>query len=172
MLITKLRPLIVICQIYGLIPFSMEMDPITGEFQRFTFSLKKAVAWWYVVVFIFQVTCYLITVVSRGKNETEAENLEVTGIIWGLTIANQIMYMAQISFSRFVVLKFKRFRRIIAWIHEVEKDLSEVVLNNSGDSIVLRAILGILFATVMVIHKIIVLHTYKSYLFRFLYDKL
>lgn len=66
-LIAKLRPLIIICQIYGLIPFSMEMNSVTGRFQRFTLSLKHFPSWWYAFVLVVQVTCYVISMVLRGE---------------------------------------------------------------------------------------------------------
>lgn len=156
-LIAKLRPFILICQIYGLIPFSIEMDPLTGGFQRFTLSLKHFASWWYVFMVFVQFTCYVISVVLRGKNMTTAEDLGVSPIILSLTSATQVMYWIQVSLSRIDVLKVKRWRRVITLILEVEEHLSEVV-RDSKDSIFLRTILGVLITTIMVA-------TIKCYIF-------
>ncbi len=138
-LIAKLRPFILICQIYGLIPFSIEMDPLTGGFQRFTLSLKHFASWWYVFMVFVQFTCYVISVVLRGKNMTTAEDLGVSPIILSLTSATQVMYWIQVSLSRIDVLKVKRWRRVITLILEVEEHLSEVV-RDSKDSIFLNLV--------------------------------
>lgn len=148
-LITKLRPFIIICQIYGLIPFSMEMDPIAGGFQRFTCSLKNFVTWWYAFVLVVQIICYLISMVFGMKYVTDAEEIGVSPTVLKLTAATQLLYMVQIFCCRIVVLKLKRLRRVITLIHEVEHHLKEV-LENSKDSILLRVILGVLFVAIMV----------------------
>ena len=148
-LIAKLRPFILICQIYGLIPFSIEMDPLTGGFQRFALSLKHFASWWYVFMVFVQFTCYVISVVLRGKNMTTAEDLGVSPIILSLTSATQVMYWIQVSLSRIDVLKVKRWRRVIALILEVEEYLSKGV-RDSKNSISSRTILGALIITIMV----------------------
>lgn len=148
-LITKLRPFIIICQIYGLIPFSMEMDPVTAGFQRFTCSLKNFVTWWYACVLVVQVTCYLSSMVFEMKFATNAKESGVSSTVLILSVGTQLLYMVQIFFCRIVVLKFKRLRRVITLIHEVEQHLKEV-LENSKDSILQRIILGVLFVVIMV----------------------
>ena len=148
-LIAKLRPFIIICQVYGLIPFSMEMDPDTGGFQKFTVSPKKIASWWYAFVFILQVTCYLISMILRAKNVTKAEDLGVSPVVLSLTATTPMMYMIQVFFSRIVVLKLKPLRRVITLIQEVEQHLWKIV-QHSGDTLLPRSILGFFFATIMV----------------------
>lgn len=153
LLITKLRPFVVICQINGLLPFSMEMDPLTGRFIRFSLSYKNFVSWWYALVTISQVMVVGIALVwlRIGVKTGEESGLPTTVI--ALTLVTRALYMIQILISRITLLRYKRLRKAIALIQEIEHYFMEEMPQhwNNGNSILLRTVIGIILAFFLVI---------------------
>lgn len=146
LLITKLRPFVLICQINGLVPFSMEMDPVTGRFLKFTFSYKKFVFWWYAFVAIFQVSVVLcFSLMSSGINIKTGEESGLSTIVVALTLVTRALYMIQVFLARIILLRYKHLRKAIALIREVEAYLIEEIPHHHSkkDYIVFRTIVGL-----------------------------
>ena len=47
--LTNLRPFVRLCQLIGFIPFRMEVDSETKKFQRFSFSFRHPLTWWFII---------------------------------------------------------------------------------------------------------------------------
>lgn len=153
LIITKLRPFVIICQINGLVPFSMEMDPLTRRFVRFSFSYKKLVSWWYAFGTIFQVMVVGIGLVwsSIGVKTGEESGLSTTVV--ALTVVRNALYMIQILYAKVILLRYKRLRKAIALIQEAEQYLVEEVPQHlyKGNSVLLRTIIGIILTFFLVL---------------------
>jgi len=147
LLFRKLRPFILICQINGLVPFSAKIDPVTGRFRKFEFSVKSFIFWWYSLVTFFQIVGYILLLTSLIRKK----NLEVeTGLPTAVSIlllSAQFIFSLQIFMCRIDVLKYKRFKRIInLLIEEVETYFFDLIPDFSQGSIYARTILGIFLA--------------------------
>lgn len=176
-LISKLRPFVKICQINGLIPFSMELYPNTGRFLKFTFSFKKFVSWWYIFLAIFQVSMTLgIGFVATGKSidiqKTEGKS-QLPKPVFVLMLFTNLLSLIQFFMGRGILLRYKRLRKIIALIKEVEQYLIEEMPYNhyekNKDSIITRTIFGATFAISLVyisilIYFMLVLHYIVSFI--------
>jgi len=128
----------------------MELDPVTGGFLKFTLSYKnKFISWWFAFVAIFQVSVILcFSLMSSGiylKNEEESG---LSTIVVALTLITRVLYMIQVLFVRIILLRYKRLRKAIALIREVEQYLMEEMPHHHSetDSIILRTIIGTILA--------------------------
>lgn len=150
MTIRKLRPFITICQIIGLVPFSMKMDPKTGGFIEFNYSVKNFVSWWYNFVGIVQTTgFFFVMLIGVIDSKPSITPIAVTVLLK----ATQFLYLLQILLAKIVPIRYKRFRRIVNLIIEVEQHLSTILpgsIINNKDTIVSRTFIGILVIVFMV----------------------
>lgn len=169
-LISKLRPFVIICQINGLIPFSVEMDPDTGRFLKFTFSFKKFVSWWYIFLVIFQVSMTLgVSLVATGRisidiHKTERKS-ELPTTVFVLMLFTNLLSLIQFFMGRGILLRYKLIRKVITLIQEVEQyvidEMPHKQYEKNKDSIIMRTIFGTIIAISLVyilIYFMLVMH--------------
>lgn len=155
-MLRKLRPFVGICQIFGLVPFSMELDPKTGGFLKFAFSFKKFVSWWYIFLSNLQVANFVFMIsanIGRSKATLKDGESEFPIAVTLLLLATKLLYLVQVLMTKILALRYKRFRRVISLIQEVERQFSEMMLPRSiidKDTILLRTVIGIFIIIFMV----------------------
>lgn len=150
----QLKPFVRVCQISGLIPFTMETDPETKEFLKFGFSLKSATALWYFTILFFVIISFILpsttlsstNMSSIYENAVDNMNLSTVGLL--LLGATQFSYMILFSIKRVTVLRYKHLRKAVALVKEVEQHLSD--LPQCKNTVILRTVIGIIIAVVMV----------------------
>lgn len=151
MTIRKLRPFVTICQIIGLVPFSMKMDPKTGGFIEFNYSLRKFISWWYIFMGIIQMADYIFVMSVSLIASKSGATLTAAAV---LLKATQFLYALQILLVKIAPIRYKRFRRIVNLIREVEQHFSVMLpgsIVNNRDTIVSRTVIGILVIVFMVV---------------------
>ena len=57
----QLNPFVSLCQVCGLIPYTIEYNLITNKFSRFTFSIKHRTTWWFVGILALQLVSICFT---------------------------------------------------------------------------------------------------------------
>lgn len=155
--VEELRPLLRLCQFVGLTPFRIEYDSKTGRFQRFSFSLKYPVTWWYTLLFlsvigsiyINWVTSPSVKLVSDGdaadfiSSAPSSMSLKkAIGVISILTygVLNLIGFGA-----RFVYLRCSSIKKMLDYMQQVEDGLRTVKIDFKI-SLGRRIILGMLLS--------------------------
>lgn len=155
--ISKLRPFVTICQINGLVLYSMEMDPDTGRFLKFTFSFRKFISWWYIFLAILQVSVTLsVGLVASSRradiHKTERKSELPTTVLILMAFTN-LLGLIQFFMGRGILLRYKRLRKVIALILEVEQYVMEATPYSHykrRDSIIIRTVFGAFLAIFLV----------------------
>lgn len=146
----KLIPFVRICQFFGLVPFTIIMDPETREFVRFGFSWRSVPALWY--FFLLAIQMMVITLpVSTMPNMMDSDlfrelNLSPAAIV--LLLVDQISLVILFVTKRLTVLRFNHLRRAVALVKEVEQHLSD--LPKCRNRVVRRTLMGFLTSAIMV----------------------
>lgn len=163
----QLKPFVRVCQISGLIPFTMETDPETKEFLKFGFSLKSAPALWYFTLLLLVILSFTIPMATLSSNissiyENAVDNLNLSTVGLLLLGATQLSYAVLFNIKRVTVLRYKHFRRAVALVKEVEQHLSD--LPQCKNTVILRTVIGLIIAVFMVTYFI----RFKSILYNLL----
>ncbi len=149
----QLKPFVRLCQISGLIPFTMETDPETKEFIKFGFSLKSAPAVWYFTILFVVILSFLIPTSTLSINFSSIFENVVTNMILStvgvlLLGASHFSFMILFNIKRVTVLRYKHLRRAVVLVKEVEQHLSD--LPHCKNTVKLRTIIGLTIAILMV----------------------
>jgi hypothetical protein len=121
-----LRPLVSLCQACGMIPFTIEENKISKKFVRFTFSFKHRSTWWFMGIFLMQFVLVAMMVklsVSILDGLINDKNVPMTvTILSGITMFS---YTAQILLSRWIALNYRKLRKAVEALQEVERLFGE-----------------------------------------------
>jgi len=141
------------------------MDPDTGRFLKFTFSFKKFVSWWYIFLVIFQVSMTLgVSLVATGRisidiHKTERKS-ELPTTVFVLMLFTNLLSLIQFFMGRGILLRYKRIRKVITLIQEVEQyvidEMPHKKYEKNKDSIIMRTIFGTIFAISLVYISILI----------------
>jgi len=149
----QLKPFVRVCQISGLIPFTMETDPETKEFIKFGFSLKSAPAVWYFTILFVVILSFILPTATVSNNlssifENAVDNMNLSTVGLLLLGATQISYVVLFNIKRVTVLRYNHLRKAVALVKEVEQHLSD--LPQCKNTVILRTFIGLIIAIFMV----------------------
>ncbi len=145
-----LRPFVHLCQIIGVIPYSMELDPETKAFRRFNFSIKSIPAWLYIIALAAQVFGLLVTVVLvlRYYKSDGFSDLNLPIVVALLNGSTQFIYIFFQTFKRGIVLRYQTLGRIVSQIKEVDRHLMN--FPDCKNTVLRRTIIGFVFSIALV----------------------
>lgn len=153
----ELRLFVRLCQITGLIPYSIEYDPKTGQFERFSFAWRKFLTWWYVGILVLQGSIAInntVQVYRSLQTQFSASGTKYlpTAVVI-LSGSSQLFYFAIVVIVRVTVVRYSRLCKAIQLIREVEQHLQNRRLSNKYDcknTIAHRAIIGFVLSLLFV----------------------
>ena len=166
----KLSPFISICQFCGMLPFSMEYDPATKEFARFSFSFWHFITWWFVLIFFLQFVVPLVLISIFGNLLQEMSNdssLPLTlSIMAGV---NAVCLITQLVLCRWIVFcYYRQLRNTVEAIQAVERIFKSSSFTGYENSVSKRVAVGIILLVVAVStnmrKKLLAIYTYILYL--------
>ncbi len=148
--LNALRPFVRLCQIIGLIPYTMELDPETKSFQRFSFSFKSFPARWYSIVLVTQI-CGLVVGGATLKNYYQSDiytDMHLPIVIVLLQGATSFTLFLILIIKRGVVFCYRPLRRVVELLVEVDRHLRD--LPECKNTILMRTIIGFLISIALV----------------------
>ena len=150
----ELGPLVRLGQLSGLFPFTMEVNPKTGQFIRFHFSWKHYVTFYYISVWIFQITFHIIIAIValqfiNNIEDSVKEKLKLPLGVVILTVLIVAFYVLTYMLAKLVVLCKNRFSRTVAFIQKVEQELTYDLLDRKS-SVMKRTIIGFIVIACLV----------------------
>ena len=159
----KLSPIISVCQVCGMLPFSMEYDPATKEFTKFAFSFRHFITWWYILIILLHLVAFPYVLGNLAGNllrELSSDrSIPVTVSI--VASVTSVGFLAQLLVCRWIVFRhYRRLRNAVEAVKAVQRILqsSSAGYKNSTSKIVA---IGIILLLVAVSTK---KHTYASYI--------
>ncbi|KAI9565951.1 hypothetical protein GHT06_009749 [Daphnia sinensis] len=154
----QLRPFVRLCQVCGLIPYTMKRNSITGKFEQFTFSVRNVSTWWFLLVFISQISAVVVvrflSSYLQGALSTEG-NIPTTMIF--LTGVTSSAFLAQLLSSRWIALNYRHLDNVVKAVQEIERLFGESFLLKHKSSIMIRFIAGFAIAMTMAIGALFVM---------------
>ena len=141
------------CQVIGLSPFRMEKDPQTGRFQRFAFSWRHPLAWWWLAL---KATYLAVTLVWVARNWqlvsllAESENYSTTTkLLVQVSFIN--LTLAQFIFPEVVAYRYSLLARISRRLRRTDDLLADYSCPSCTTR--KRSVIGIVFTCMMVQNK-------------------
>ncbi len=119
----RIRPFFRLCQCVGFIPFRMETDNLTGRFQRFTFSWRYSIVWWFVMISFIQFVCYYF-IVRSFFNNSELKEMPVTVYV-PLTASTNIYFLTVVSARFWITIRFSALCKAIELMRRLELSLKD-----------------------------------------------
>jgi len=149
--LNDLRPFVRLCQIFGVIPFSMEVDPETKSFRRFRFSIKSITACFYYFAMVCQVVSFLVIggVLWMQYKSAEYVYMHLPVAVALLNGSSQFIFFCVQVLKRVVFLRYRTLSRIVALIKEVDRHL--FAPPECKSTVLKRTIVGLLFLISLVI---------------------
>jgi len=146
-----LRPFIRLCQILGLIPYSMEIDPETKSFHRFRFSMRSLPAWWYIIALVAQAVGFVVIGVSFSEyyQSNHFSDLQLPIVVTLLGASSQFIFLLVQIFKRGIILRYNTLGRVVELLKEVERHLKDLP-DGCKNSVFKRTIAGLLLSTTLV----------------------
>ena len=120
--LTVLGPFLRLCQISGLVPFRMEIDPQTKQFQRFVFSYFHPITVWYVLSNILAMNQILLT----GLVYQQLQTLE--SVLWAVIRWISFGFGAGLLFLPFFSY---HIRNVVKMINQFDETLKPVTTKPS-----------------------------------------
>ena len=118
-----------LCQFAGFLPFRMEINETTNQFQRFSFSWRYPITWWYSISSIASIV-FNIFVTKEFFQTSEIVNLPFVIKITTKTLF--ILYIFLVSFSRYYfVSHYPALCKSIEYMHKID---THQELNRHRDS--------------------------------------
>lgn len=120
------------CQFFGLFPFFMETNPQTKQFDKFSFSWKQPVTWWFVFILVGQFSFSFIDIDIAWKFYLHHSVLEknVPSVLANFIFFEHFLFFMLIAMTRYMMLKYSHIGSAIFLIqkaHDIlcaKKDLS------------------------------------------------
>lgn len=153
--VEELRPFLRFCQCVGLIPFRMEMDPITKKFWRFSFSLKYPITWWYILLLFLTLIGVYLNLVAVASFRMVSDLVAIPDMPMlqtTITMTSMFTLFVRIIISfgaRLILLRHSALGKMLQLVQQVEDDLK--IASPDVKTIVGRRILyGGIFVTCFV----------------------
>ena len=148
----KLSPFISVCQVCGMLPFSMEYEPATKEFKKFAFSFRHFITWWYILIILLHLVAFPYVLGNLAGNllrELSSDrSIPVTVSI--VASVTSVGFLAQLLLCRWIVFRhYRRLRNAVEAVKAVKRifQLSSITgYKNSTSKIVAVGIILFLVA--------------------------
>lgn len=151
----KLRPFVWMCHCFGVSPFYMETDSLTKKFKKFSFSWKRPVTLWYILISIGELLFLITDLIKAWINyyEESVINSTLPTIFAVFIFLEHLLFFMLIAMTRVVViLKCSQFHRTFCLIQK-----AHIVLCQDEDlsiekipSVNRQVIAGFIYAVVSV----------------------
>ena len=148
-----LDPMIRICQIIGLFPFRMELDPVTGQFVRFIFSWCHYVTWYFFALIFLQVGMGVIgfwgqkQFVSSNLFDSSFQQLPTSVLV--LVGVSVFTYFLLLIVVKIVVFRYTHLSKAIELFRKLDQLLPEMSYNKN--TIRKRTLIGCIITVILVI---------------------
>ena len=119
----ELRPFFRVCQCVSFFPFRMEIDKKTKTFQRFSFSWRYPITWWFFIISVTQMISYYI-IFSSVVISRDVEELSVI-IKTSIKVMGTIYLLILLSSRYWVTFRLSTLNQAIELMHRIEQSLSE-----------------------------------------------
>ena len=140
--LTNLRPFVWFCQFSGFIPFRMEIDPETKKFQRFSFSFRHPLTWWFAFVKIMSLgLLYFDFYVIQSLLSKADDNLQ-----WICSLCQEIFQVAIVVVVQLVLLRVSHLIKAIEWARKADETWASTAnMAVHTDNVIYRTFAGIFF---------------------------
>ena len=140
--LTNLRPFVWFCQFSGFIPFRMEIDPETKKFQRFSFSFRHPLTWWFAFVKIMGLgVLYSDFYVIQSLLSKADDNLQ-----WICSLCQEIFQVAIVVVVQLVLLRVFHLIKAIEWARKADETWASAAnMAVHTDNVIYRTFAGIFF---------------------------
>ena len=106
-------------QISGILPFRMEIDATTGNFSKFSYSLKYPITWWCVITSIISTVFFVFLIEEFFSTSDELEDLP--SVITVTTKTEIILNTIIILSNRYwLVLQSRNLTKAIKFMKKIE----------------------------------------------------
>ena len=142
--LTNLRPFVWFCQLIGFIPFRMELDSETKKFQRFSFSLRHPLTWWFTITKLSNCVFICIAVYTSisSFSKLNAEWSSKKGICF---ISMLIFYVLVIVIIQLALVRCSHLRKAIELIVRAEGTFKSVSkMADRKNTVTQRTFFGVL----------------------------
>lgn len=148
----QLSPLVSLCQACGFMPYTVEYDPITKSYSKFSFSVKNRVTWWFIFTWIFQFLVYPLPYIHFTKNVLADlafdKTMPITVSLLGAVVV--CSFLLQYGIARFIVLfRYKQLRDILDTLRQVESLFKHTLIIRQDRSVFKRAVWCCLFLVLL-----------------------
>lgn len=155
------RPFLRLCQFVGLIPYRIEFHPKTNRFQRFSFSFKYPITWWYTLLFLSVICAIYINWVTSPSVKMVSED-NPTNIMSGsssMALKTAIGVISIFTYgvlnvigigARFVYLRCSTIKKMWDYMQQFEDGLKMVKIEFQI-SLGRRIIIGLILSMCSVI---------------------
>ena len=145
-----LRPFVWFCHLSGFIPFRMRIDPET-KFQRFTFSFRHPLTWWFFVskiIFLVFLYVFLNSMLPTLLLTLNAKEISLRALSFQSQVIFQIGILTTIQC---IVLRCSHLRKAIELIQKADetlKSLPHTVVQK--DTVIRRTLIGVVASITLV----------------------
>ena len=139
----KLGPFSLFCQILGLLPFRMQIDPQTNRLKRFPFSFRRPPIWWFIFLkilpgLVFAIELYFsrTSVKLNYKDDCNGSSFCNLLVFLQLHRTNPLLFstMATVAVSfklnyliiQLFPLRCSRLVKAIEWIQKADETLTSL----------------------------------------------
>ncbi|EFX66300.1 hypothetical protein DAPPUDRAFT_116535 [Daphnia pulex] len=122
----QLRPFVWFCQFFGIIPFYMVIDDSPAKtFEKFSFSLRHPVTWWFSFLFISLIVLPVldIQVVWQIIPHTDDAPTHVPPIFLGFILQEHVFSFILLASARYMICKHACIRRAVSLVQKVNNEL-------------------------------------------------
>lgn len=122
----QLRPFVWFCQFFGIIPFFMVTDDSPAKtFNKFSFSLRHPITWWFSFVLIFLLVLPILDIqlIWGIIRHTDDAPTHVPPIFLGFVLQEHVFSFILLASARYMICKHARIRRAISLVQKVNNEL-------------------------------------------------
>lgn len=123
--VERLQLCVRFCNVCGLFPFRMILDPISGRFKRFKGHWRHPANWWFLLLVIIHLILlcfcvYFILFLGDKSSETIPVALAVVLILFFLNLG------AYISIPRFILLHLRHLKTAVEIFDRIDRVLDKI----------------------------------------------
>ena len=148
--LTNLRPFVWFCQLIGFIPFRMEVDSETKKFQRFSFSFRHPLTWWFSITKLSNCVFICIAVYTKisGFSKLNYEWSSKNGICFMSMLIFHYLFIITIQLA---LVRCSHLRKAIELIVRAEGTFKSVSkMAGRKNTVTQRTFFGVLIIFIQV----------------------
>lgn len=148
----QLQPFVSLCQACGFVPYTIKRNSTSGKFERFTFSFKNVITWWFLLVLAYQIFgVSTVGYLSGDIQDILSTDRTIPTTLIILTGISSSLFLAQLLPSRWIALHHRHLTNAVEAIQRVERLFGEEFITEHASSIPIRFVIG--FAAVLMTVK-------------------